>query len=103
MEFQCEDGGVFSARMQSIIRCNESRRQRMEREEFINAYASKLSEQQLAGVTATERAVLLLAVPGSGKTTVLVTRLGYLLMVRGIRPENILTLTYTVSATKKRS
>lgn len=72
----------------------------MEQEEFINRYASKLSGQQLAGVTATESAVLLLAVPGSGKTTVLVTRLGYLLMVRGIRPENILTLTYTVSATK---
>ncbi|MBE5906028.1 MAG: ATP-dependent helicase, partial [Lachnospiraceae bacterium] len=44
--------------------------------------------------------VLLLAVPGSGKTTVLVTRLGYMLLVKKVKPENILTLTYTVAATK---
>lgn len=72
----------------------------MEKEDFINLYASNLNEQQLAGVTAQETRVLLLAVPGSGKTTVLVTRLGYLMMVRGIRPESVLTLTYTVSATR---
>lgn len=72
----------------------------METEEFISAYASRLSDQQLAAVTAGEDAVLLLAVPGSGKTTVLVTRIGYLLKVRGIRPENVLTLTYTVAATR---
>ena len=59
----------------------------MEKEEFIQRFAQKLSAQQLAGVTAEENAVLLLAVPGSGKTTVLVTRLGYLLLVRGIHPE----------------
>ena len=44
--------------------------------------------------------VLLLAVPGSGKTTVLVTRLGYMVYCKNIRPENILTVTYTVAATK---
>ena len=43
---------------------------------------------------------LLLAVPGSGKTTVLVTRLGYMLLCQGIDPRNILTLTYTIAATK---
>ena len=48
---------------------------------------------------AAEGAILLLAVPGSGKTTVLVTRLGYLIYCRGIRPEEILTMTYTVAAT----
>ena len=37
---------------------------------------------------------------GSGKTTVLVTRLGYMLHCEGIRPERILTVTYTVAATK---
>ena len=44
--------------------------------------------------------VLLLAVPGSGKTTVLVTRLGYMIYGLGIAPENILTVTYTVAATR---
>mgnify|MGYP002508593911 CR=1 FL=1 len=39
------------------------------------------------------RPVLLLAVPGSGKTPVLVTRLGYMIYCKGIRPENILTVT----------
>ena len=46
-------------------------------------------------------AVLLLAVPGSGKTTVLVTRLGYMVHCAGIKPENILTMTYTKSATEE--
>ena len=41
----------------------------------------------------------MLAVPGSGKTTVLVNRLGYMVFCEGIPPENILTLTYTVAAT----
>ena len=44
--------------------------------------------------------VLLLAVPGSGKTTVLVTRLGYMISCSGIAPQNILTLTYAVAATQ---
>ena len=72
----------------------------MTENEFINEYASHLSDQQLKGVTTKGPATLLLAVPGSGKTTVLVTRLGYLLKVQNVRPENILTLTYTIAATK---
>lgn len=49
---------------------------------------------------ATEGAVLLLAVPGSGKTTVLVTRLGYMTLALGIAPGKILTMTYTVAAAR---
>ena len=45
--------------------------------------------------------MLLLAVPGSGKTTVLVTRLGYMLCCCGISPDAILTMTYTKAATKE--
>lgn len=41
--------------------------------------------------------------PGSGKTTVLVTRLGYMIYCRNIHPESILTVTYTVAATKDMS
>lgn len=70
------------------------------REEFITKYVSHLNEKQLRAIQAVNGPVLLLAVPGSGKTTVLVNRLGYMLYCEGIAPENILTLTYTVAATK---
>ncbi len=69
-------------------------------QEFLDRYGSKLNTQQVEAVRATEGPVLLLAVPGSGKTTVLVNRLGYMLYVKGIDPSNILTLTYTVAATR---
>ena len=67
---------------------------------FIEKYASQLNDEQLQAVRSADGPVLLLAVPGSGKTTTLVTRLGYMIYVRGIAPETILTLTYTVAATK---
>ena len=68
--------------------------------EFIDKYGQKLNNEQITAVKSVEGFVLLLAVPGSGKTTVLVNRLGYMLYVKGICPENILTLTFTVAATK---
>ncbi len=68
--------------------------------EYIERYGNKLNAQQLEAVRTIDGPVLLLAVPGSGKTTVLVNRLGYMLYVKGIDPSNILTLTYTVAATR---
>lgn len=67
---------------------------------FLRAHGLQLNAQQQAAVGAVEGAVLLLAVPGSGKTTVLVTRLGYLVQCCNVRPEEILTMTYTVAATR---
>lgn len=63
----------------------------------------KLNQQQKEAVQSTKGPVLLLAVPGSGKTTVLVTRLGYMIYCKNIPPERILTVTYTVAATKDMS
>ena len=60
---------------------------------FLRAHGLQLNAQQQAAVGAVEGAVLLLAVPGSGKTTVLVTRLGYLVQCCNVRPEEILTMT----------
>ena len=70
----------------------------MTEEAFFAGLPLKLSPQQRAAVLATEGPVLLLAVPGSGKTTVLVARLGCLIHCRGVSPREILTVTYTVSA-----
>ena len=71
--------------------------------EFYNQFSIQLNEQQQSAVQSVNGPVLLLAVPGSGKTTVLVTRLGYMIFCRGIAPEKILTVTYTVAATKDMS
>ena len=68
--------------------------------QFKDTYSVRLNPQQEAAVQQVDGPVLLLAVPGSGKTTVLVTRLGYMVYCKNIRPENILTVTYTVAATK---
>ncbi|MBQ4627892.1 MAG: ATP-dependent helicase [Clostridia bacterium] len=59
-----------------------------------------LNSQQDSAVQATDGANLLLAVPGSGKTTVLVARLGYMILCKNIAPQNILALTYTKAATE---
>lgn len=71
----------------------------MDKTAFEAAHMAALNPQQRAAVEAVNGPVLLLAVPGSGKTTVLITRLGYMTRVRGIAPESILTMTYTTAAT----
>ena len=68
-------------------------------EQFKEQFNIKLNNQQLKAVQSVQNPTLLLAVPGSGKTTVLVTRLGYMIYCLGIEPESILTVTYTVAAT----
>lgn len=72
----------------------------MDFSQFKTQYSISLDAQQETAVQTVDGPVLLLAVPGSGKTTVLVTRLGYMRYVRGIPPERILTMTYTVAAAR---
>lgn len=72
----------------------------MKIDEFVNKYNLNLNEQQKEAVENINGKILLLAVPGSGKTTVIVSRIGYMIYCKNILPENILTLTYSVSATK---
>lgn len=68
--------------------------------EFLKEYdLTHLDAQQQEAVRATDGPILLLAVPGSGKTTTLIARLGYLVIGKGVSPETILTMTYTVAAT----
>ena len=72
----------------------------MDFSQFKEQFSVQLDPQQEAAVQTIEGPVLLLAVPGSGKTTVLVTRLGYMRYVCQIPAEQILTTTYTVAAAR---
>ena len=69
-------------------------------EEFYEKFHIQLNRQQSEAVRSIDGPILLLAVPGSGKTTVLITRLGYMIYCAGIAPEKILTITYTVAAAR---
>lgn len=68
--------------------------------QFFDKYNLHLTTQQQAAVESVHKPTLLLAVPGSGKTTTLVARAGYMIYCLGIDPEKILTITYTVAASK---
>ena len=55
-------------------------------EEFKQQFNINLNAQQEQAVRQTDCPVLLLAVPGSGKTTTLVTRVGWLVYGLGVPP-----------------
>lgn len=56
------------------------------------------SESQLRAVTDGDGASLVLAGPGSGKTTVITGRIRYLIEKRGVSPQQILVITFTKAA-----
>lgn len=62
---------------------------------FKNKFKLSLNPQQEKALARTKGQTLLLAVPGSGKTTVIICRIGYLIWVEKIPPEAILTLTFS--------
>ena len=69
--------------------------------EFKEKYNIQLNKQQERALQSVKGANLLLSVPGSGKTTVLVARIGYMILVKGIDPAQILAITFNKIAAEE--
>jgi DNA helicase-2/ATP-dependent DNA helicase PcrA len=62
---------------------------------------SRLSGEQRAAVLAGDGPLLILAGPGSGKTTVLAARIAHLVAARAVPPASILALTFATKAARE--
>lgn len=81
--------------------CRDDLEQNQQYQLFKGKYHINLNKQQERALQAVEGSNLLLAVPGSGKTTVLVSRLGHMVINKNIHPENILAVTYSNAAAEE--
>ncbi|MCB0539795.1 MAG: UvrD-helicase domain-containing protein, partial [Bacteroidetes bacterium] len=73
----------------------------LENNNMNNSWLQSLNEQQRQAVLKTDGPLLILAGAGSGKTTVLVSRTGYILSQSLAKPQEVLVLTFTNKAAKE--
>ncbi|MDR3124289.1 MAG: UvrD-helicase domain-containing protein [Endomicrobium sp.] len=64
---------------------------------------SGLDEDQLSAIKNTNKQLLIIAGPGSGKTTILTKRIAYMVLENNIAPENFLAITFTRRAAHEMS
>jgi DNA helicase II / ATP-dependent DNA helicase PcrA len=64
----------------------------------LGKWLAKLNEEQRAAVFCAERALVIVAGPGTGKTRTLTVRIAHLIVERGVAPEAILAVTFTNKA-----
>jgi len=69
----------------------------MQKHDVFNALYSKLNTEQKRAVDAIDGPVMVVAGPGTGKTTILALRIANILLKTDSKPENILALTFTNS------
>ncbi len=62
---------------------------------------SRLGPEQRRAVLAPDGPLVIVAGPGSGKTTVLAARIAYLVTSRGLPPTSVLAITFATKATRE--
>lgn len=71
-------------------------------DEYCHKYNfNHFTQEQRDAIATTDGKALLFAVPGSGKTTVIMARTGYLIHACNVNPKEIVTLTFTKAAAEE--
>ena len=64
-------------------------------------FVKELNDEQLYGVTCQDQYIKVIAGAGSGKTRVLTYRIAFLIKERGVRPSQVLGITFTNKAARE--